>query len=139
MLSGKPLTPKLQKPEGAGAGSEPFPSPTPRRRSAGLWNVRFSSGCLWAKCSSPRLAASQLLQNHGGGVRRLQLPSQCKQTTTPSISDTPARPGMPFSPAKWTQALINIFLFFPDDISMAIYIVFRIPRRVHGPSMSTRL
>lgn len=138
MKSGKPLTPKLQKPEGAGAGSEPLPSPAPQC-SAGLWNVRFSWGCLWAKCSSQRLAASQLLQNPGGGVRRLQLPSQCKQQTTPSISDTPARPGMPLSPVEWTQALINIFLFFPDDISVAIYIVFRIPRQVRGPSMSTGL
>lgn len=113
MLSGKPLTPKLQKPEGA--GSEPFPSPTPRC-SVGLWNVRFSWGCLWAKCSSLRLAASQLLQNHGGGVRRLQLPSQGKQTTTPSISDTPRAQVCPLAQRSGQALKIQVVVAYLADL-----------------------
>ena len=47
------------------------PHPMPPS-SNGLWNVCFSWGCLWAKSSSQRLAASSCCRIiRGGGVRGL--------------------------------------------------------------------
>lgn len=66
-LSGQPhFTPERQKPEGAAFETFPAPKPEP---SLGLWNVWFSWGCLWAKCTSEPSAASQIPGILGDGVR----------------------------------------------------------------------
>lgn len=65
-LSGQPhFTPERQQPEGAGSQTFPAPKPEP---SLGLWNVWFSWGCLWAKCTAERSAASQLGSDGASGA-----------------------------------------------------------------------